>query len=87
MKAKEVVNAILAMEKFGSWEERMEAAIFLDRAYRTYHKRCGTPVTFDPQFISVGDPEMLSPGEDSGYYAACLTCDEDVYKFETEERV
>lgn len=42
------------------------------------HRDCGEAVTFDPNDISLG-------AEDLEYYAACLTCDIDLYQFETVE--
>ena len=41
------------------------------------HQACGEAVTFDPEKMSAGNSDV---GE---YYAACETCDEDVYEFET----
>lgn len=38
MKASEVVDKVLEMEQFGTWRERMEAAIYLDRAMREVEK-------------------------------------------------
>ena len=45
------------------------------------HKRCGTQVSTDEKDITpLGDD-----GESSGYSAACLKCDEDLFPFEIEQ--
>lgn len=48
------------------------------------HKECGSEVTFDRDYISEGDPDMQVEGVEY-YYAACLSCDEDLFVFETKE--
>ena len=45
------------------------------------HKRCGTPVSTDEKDITPLDGD----GERSGYSAACLKCDEDLFPFEIEQ--
>lgn len=45
------------------------------------HKRCGTPVSTDEKDITPLDGD----GESSGYSAACLQCDEDLFPFEVEQ--
>lgn len=42
------------------------------------HRDCNNPVSFDLNDISLG-------AEDLEYYAACLSCDVDLYRFETVE--
>lgn len=44
------------------------------------HKSCGSQVSTDEKDITLFDGD----GERSGYSAACLKCDEDLFPFETE---
>lgn len=44
------------------------------------HRDCNNPVSFDPDDISLGAEEL-------DYFAACLYCDVDLYRFETVELV
>lgn len=44
------------------------------------HKRCGHQVSTDEKDITPLDGD----GERSGYSAACLECDEDLFPFEIE---
>ena len=45
------------------------------------HKRCGSPVSTDEKDITL----LGDDGESSGYSAACLKCDEDLFPFEIEQ--
>ena len=45
------------------------------------HKSCGSQVSTDEKDITLFDGD----GERSGYSAACLECDEDLFPFEIEQ--
>ena len=68
---------------YGSgFPKSMDISKAIDKTKKiSIHKRCGAPVSTDEKDITpLGDD-----GESSGYSAACLKCDEDLFPFEIEQ--
>ena len=60
----------------------MDVSKAIDKTKKiSIHKRCGSPVSTDEKDITL----LGDDGESSGYSAACLKCDEDLFPFEIEQ--
>ena len=69
---------------YGSgFPKSMDVAKAIDRTQTVkVHRRCGEQVTEDPNKVSL---YSYDTGEKTGYVAACLECDEDLFHGEIEE--
>ena len=68
---------------YGSgFPKSMDISKAIDKTKKiSIHKRCGSPVSTDEKDITL----LGDDGESSGYSAACLKCDEDLFLFEIEQ--
>ena len=68
---------------YGSgFPKSMDISKAIDKTKKiSVHKRCGAPVSTDERDITL----LGDDGESSGYSAACLKCDEDLFPFEVEQ--
>ena len=68
---------------YGSgFPKSMDISKAIDKTKKiSIHKRCGSPVSTDEKDITL----LGDDGESSGYSAACLKCDEDLFPFEIEQ--
>ena len=68
---------------YGSgFPKSMDVSKAIDKTKKiSIHKRCGSPVSTDEKDITL----LGDDGESSGYSAACLKCDEDLFPFEIEQ--
>ena len=68
---------------YGSgFPKSMDISKAIDKTKKiSIHKRCGSQVSTDEKDITL----LGDDGESSGYSAACLKCDEDLFPFEIEQ--